>query len=245
MKNMVDYWNELSSYGPEASVIDPNDKIGYKNRYISDLRNEAILSQLFGQLADNANILDFGCGSGVFSYELTKNGYNAVGLDISIKLLKYAIERQFNKSSRFVLYNGKELPFTSESFSACVSYVVLNYLVEDEDLLFVLKEIHRVLKKGALFIPIEQVKWRKTLSSDGMKLQRPKKEFILFLEKAGFHSIETKLVRRGHFPLIYLIRYGIISNKSFSPVAKIELLLGKVFPNAIFDYGDVRFICKK
>ena len=36
----------------------------------------------------DSNILDFGCGTGVFSYDLSKNGYNLTSLDLDLSPLK-------------------------------------------------------------------------------------------------------------------------------------------------------------
>jgi SAM-dependent methyltransferase len=238
------YWDDLAKHGPDASVIDKNDKIGHKNSYISLLRNQNLIASIKG-LDKKAIVLDFGCGSGVFSYEIDRNGFTPVGLDISLNLLNFAIRRDYSQPVLIAQYDGANLPFVSDVFNACVTYEVLMYFLEDNKLSSILNEIFRVLSPGSLFVAIEQIRRRNTISEDGMKIQRNKAELVRYLKNAGFHSIKTELVRRGHFPLIYMIRYGILPRSSFPFIIRLERLFGRLFPDVFWDYGDVKFTCMK
>lgn len=244
MRKEANYWDNLAKYGPEASVIDPNDKIGNKNRYISLLRNTTLAASL-NSLEYKARVLDFGCGSGVFLGELDRKGYTSVGLDISKELLTLAKKRNYSNQPLLVQYDGANLPFTPGCFMACLTYSVLIYVLDDKKLSSVLNEIYSVLAPGAILIAVEQIRRENRISADGMKIQRTKVDFVKFLKNAGFHSIKTELVRRGHFPLLYLIRYGIIPRVSFPLIIKFERLMGHHLPNVIWDYGDMKFSCRK
>jgi len=244
MSNEVEYWNNLAKHGPIASVIDPNDKLGNKNNYISFVRSKILIDSL-KDCAVRSMVLDFGCGTGVFSCELDRKGYRPYGIDIAHDLLCYAIKREYPQVVPFVQYDGLNIPFVSKSFHACVTYSVLIYLVEDSSLDAILKEIYRVLSQGSLFIAVEQVRRRRILSENGMKIQRSQSELIRHLEFAGFHSIKTELIRRGHFPFIYLVRYGILSAATFPFLLKIERFFGRYFPQVLLDYADVKFTCTK
>ncbi|MCP4337558.1 MAG: methyltransferase domain-containing protein [Desulfobulbaceae bacterium] len=245
MNNLRSYWDDLAKHGPEASVVDPNDKIGHKNRYISLLRNKTLIDPLKNSFHKNAIVLDFGCGSGAFSFELARNGFTTVGLDISSKLLQFASDRKYFQPTSFVQYDGSNIPFSSDAFDACVTYGVLIYFTEGSQLSSILGEIYRVLSPGSIFVAVEQIRRRSIKSEGGMKIQRSKMEFKRYLENAGFHTIKTELIRRGHFPLIYLIRYGLLPKSSFPFIVKFEKLLGQLFPEVFWDYGDVKFTCMK
>ena len=242
--NGVKFWDDQAKHGPDAAVIDPNDTFGYKNNYIAILRNQLILDALF-RLPEGSTILDFGCGSGNVSKLLADNGFATVGIDISMSLLKYTHRHDLSNQSIFMRYDGRSLPFRSTVFNGCVTYVVLNYFVNSAALDAILKDIYRVLKPGAFFVFIEQIRAQNTLSEDGIKMQRTVHEFVNKIQSAGFQKVTHQIVRRGHFPLIYLIRYGILPISLFPAVAKVEKWLGKVFPKVRFDYAETLFIGEK
>lgn len=243
MKDIRRYWDEMAKYGPEASVIDPNDRKGYKNRYIAFLRDRAILKAL-SDIPQPARILDFGCGSGNLSKTLADNGYRPVGVDISRNLLRSA-QRHKLMHSLFIQYDGRHLPFPSNSFDACVTYGVLIHLTDADSFCRVLEEIYRVLKPGGRLIAIEQVCRKNIFKPDEMKLQRSANEFLQLFMGTGFHIRESRIIRRGHFPLIYAIRYGLVTNQFFPYIGKAEDILGKVFKRVRFDYADTVFVSEK
>ena len=233
------YWNELSNYGVDASVIDPNDKIGMKNRYIIQNRNK-YLSRALENTGDDALLLDFGCGSGNISNFLSSKGFRTVGVDIAFDLLALN-----NRKSNLVCYDGMTLPFKNETFSAAVSYVVLNHLLDDGYLLSMLHEIHRLLKPGASFIAIEQISHRDRFTDAGMKKQRSRTNYIGLFSEAGFTVESVKSVRAGHFPLIYLIRLGLVPRCLFQVVAGIDKLYSSIISHLPVDYYDTVFVLKK
>ena len=108
-----EYWDKLASAGEDASVIDPLDKRGFKNRYISMLRNNAIISALAPEKKD---ILDFGCGSGGLSQALSASQRTVTGIDISSKLLSLAKRRQYAREVKFIEYSGYPIPLESKQF---------------------------------------------------------------------------------------------------------------------------------
>lgn len=233
------YWNELSNFGVDASVIDPNDKMGMKNRYIVENRNRHLSQALEGTNNDGL-LLDFGCGTGNISKFLSSKGFRTIGVDIAYELL--ALNQG---KSTLVCYDGKSLPFKGEIFSAVVSYVVLNHLLDDDYLLTMLHEIHRLLKPGASFIAIEQIAYRDRLSDAGMKKQRSRKSFIGLFSKAGFTVESVKSVRAGHFPLIYLIRLGLVPRCLFQLIASLDKVFSSIFSNLPVDYYDTVFVLRK
>jgi len=244
MKDIRKYWDHMAKFGPDASVIDPNDQKGYKNKYIASLRDRAILNVLEDK-STPAIVLDFGCGSGNLSKTLSRNGYWVAGVDISFNLLSYAHRHKFNNHNLFTQYDGERLPFSSNSIDACAIYGVLIYFRDDALFCKTLKEIKRVLKPNGRLVAIEQTRRTATWNPSEMKSQRSADEVLKLLEKSGFHNKENRIIRRGHFPLIYAIRYGLVPQILFQQICKAEELIGKVFKKPLLDYVDTLFVSEK
>lgn len=243
MNDVRAYWDEMARLGPNRSVIDPKDSRGYKNRYIIDLRDRVILDAL-SDIPKPARVLDFGCGSGNLSRTLADNGYQPIGLDISLNLLMEARRHRLGRIA-FIQYDGRHLPFCSNSFDACVTHWVFIYLTDTEPFCRILEEIFRVLKPGSNLIAVEQTRRKSTFKPGEMKVQRSAEEMLQLFEKAGFRVKEKRIIRRGHFPLTYLIRYGLVPSSFFPQIGKMEAFLGELFREPRFDYADRIFVAEK
>lgn len=244
MKDIRKFWDEMARFGPDRSVIEPNDSRGNKIRYITFLRDRAILDAI-GNIPKSSIVLDLGCGSGNLSRTLSDNGYNVIGVDISFKILEYTRRHRFPQKTLFIQYDGKRLPFPSDCFDACVTYEVLMYLTDPDSLYRILKEVFRVLKPGGRMVAIEQIRGKNTFRPKQMKLQRSEQELLESLIGSGFCNKGNRIIRRGHFPLIYLIRYGFISPPFFPFIGRIEAFLGRVFRRPYFDYANMIFVAEK
>jgi len=98
-------------------------------------------------------VLDVACGSGRHVIPLIQDGFNAVGLDVSLRLLKIAKQRG---ASALVRGDMRYLPFKSATFGASVSMdTSFGYLPSEKDDLKSLEEIKRVLNRnGELLIDV-------------------------------------------------------------------------------------------
>jgi len=243
-RKSVGYWDLLATHGPKASVIDPNDKRGHKNEYIAHARDAAILAAL-PELSTNARILDFGCGSGNLSYALLKRGFTVIGIDISPKLLSYAERSTGGHPSIFVQYDGASIPVSENVVDGIVVYVVFCYIVDDNEFISILRELCRTLKPGSPMVVIEQVRNGRKSRTDGMQVHRTVGEITEAFNKAGFKYQKHRIVRKGHFPAIYLIRYGLVPRFLYRPIARLEALLGRIFRGPRFDYAETLFLFTK
>ncbi len=229
------FWNGMSAHGADASVIDPHDTIGEKNAYIEFNRNYYITREL-SHLANESLVLDYGCGTGNITRHIASLGYQCIGLDIAFELL--ALNKDGNE---LLCYDGKCIPLDDNSFDAVVCYVVLNYLLERNYFESMLSEIYRVLKPGGKFIAIEQVNRTSRNIAEDNKLQRSVELFSESFEKSGFEVQATYNTRAGHFPLIYLVRAGLIPRRFFRYVVALERVYSAVFSILPLDYFDTVF----
>lgn len=177
-------------------------------------------------------ILDFGCGWGTDLIFCLKKGYDAFGIDISWEKAKFHTLRVQRRNypkfwiERFILSQGENLPFKSESFDLVYSNQVIEHVKDPEKCI---SEIFRVLKKGGIlyirapdykssfFEPHYRVLWFPFLNKRTAKiyirlLNKPiaglrfinfigTKKLIKIMKKVGFSKIEDL-----NYELIFLDR---------------------------------------
>lgn len=98
------------------------------------------------QLKPGARVADLGCGSGVFTDLLHRQGYRAVGLDLSPKLV--ALGRSKYPGVEFLEGDVEHLPFPDGSLDGVLLSGLVHHL---PDPLRCAREVHRVLKRGGSF----------------------------------------------------------------------------------------------
>jgi ubiquinone/menaquinone biosynthesis C-methylase UbiE len=94
-------------------------------------------------LPQMGDLLDIGCGTGLFIEKCTSNGGIAVGLDISKGMIQQA--RRRCKNTEFVVGTGETLPFDDCSFNVITSLLAFSYFKHPQAML---DEAYRVLKPG-------------------------------------------------------------------------------------------------
>src|ERR1700680_1839493 len=92
-------------------------------------------------------ILDAGCGTGGTTTELRRFG-EVIGVDLAWAALEPARARGLNLLARASI---EQLPFQGATFDAATSFEVVYHLGVGSDT-SALREIHRVLKPGGLFM---------------------------------------------------------------------------------------------
>lgn len=244
MSTQIDHWERLSSHPPDASVIDPNDRLGYKNRYITGLRNEAILRRLPSPHPDRP-VLDFGCGTGGLSAALTSAGHSVIGLDISQGLLRRTAEREPGMGHVFARFDGQHVPLADDSVFAVVTYVVLNHIIDDSDLSRVLAELHRVLVNGGRVIAIEQVRRRSRIDLSAWQHRRTIDHFENLFARAKLRLVSREILRYGRLPTTYALKFGLIPPQLWAPLRALERSLGKRIGVLPWDYSDTCFMLEK
>jgi len=98
-------------------------------------------------------LLDLGCGPGLYAERFNKAGYTVKGIDFSIRSIDYAKEQsRFNKSNiEYYYQNYLEMDF-AERFDI-VTLIFCDYAVLSiDDRQILLQKIHQSLKPGGKFI---------------------------------------------------------------------------------------------
>jgi ubiquinone/menaquinone biosynthesis C-methylase UbiE len=85
--------------------------------------------------------LDLGCGTGNYTLELKRRGFDVIGLDASEGMLKVARA----KGLHCIEGDAYSLPFADGSFDLVLSVTMFEFIREPER---VLEEVHRVLRPG-------------------------------------------------------------------------------------------------
>ncbi len=127
------------------------------------------------------DILDAGCGTGVFTIDILASGSKVVGLDISFPMLKRAGKKLKEFPFQMVLGNILNLPFPESSFDKVVSVTALEFI---EDAKEAIGELFRVTRKGGTIV----VATLNSLSPWASRRIAEAKERPTLFEKAIFRS---------------------------------------------------------
>ncbi|ASJ09324.1 ubiquinone biosynthesis protein UbiE [Thermococcus siculi] len=106
--------------------------------YVDRTEKRLVFSMLRSK---SGRALDLGCGTGNYTLELKRRGFDVIGLDASEGMLEIARSKGLN-CVRGDAYN---LPFPDNSFDLVLSVTMFEFIHEPEK---VVREIHRVLKPG-------------------------------------------------------------------------------------------------
>ncbi len=102
-----------------------------------------------------ARILDIGCGTGRHTLELTRRGYNVVGVDLSDSLLQRAREKAsaLNLDIIFQKHDARALPFSHEFELAIMICEAAFPLMETDEMNYqILRSAARALKPGGKLV---------------------------------------------------------------------------------------------
>ncbi|MDE2292302.1 MAG: class I SAM-dependent methyltransferase [Elusimicrobia bacterium] len=115
--------------------------------FYNDFLDLPALTALLKEDVRGRDVLDLGCGAGLFTRRLAGWGARAVGLDQSRTMLELA--RRENPGLTFVQGSAARLPFRARRFDVAASALMAHYL---RDLRPLFRETARVLRPGGLWV---------------------------------------------------------------------------------------------
>lgn len=148
-KNVIggvkEYWEQATP----MKFVDEKWDYEWKRQFRYNLQNYMHDDFKFGDYKGK-QVLEVGCGSGIDAVEFAKNGASVTAIDITDNAvaLTQGLAKEAHVPMLVTKYNGREIPFQSDSFDCVYSYGVLHHIPEVKHLL---AEIYRVLKVGGVF----------------------------------------------------------------------------------------------
>jgi len=206
------------SHHDELKVKSHYDDIAdvYEQRY--DHRNRGrqyydhIAEAVISQIGTGGQLLDIGCGTGLFIRRYLRHGGEVTGIDISTGMIARAVT--FFPDERFLVGNAEFLPFKPDSFDSVSSLLAFSYLTRP---LQTLQDCLRILRPGgriavctlgknvftsglpALLVIGEKMKIRRVGVGTFTEHYYTAKEMYELLEEAGFTEICVFKCSFAHF----------------------------------------------
>jgi len=173
---------------------------------------------------DNTDILEIGCGGGIFCHRIKRYlpGARVTGMDRDTGHIAWAAQKSaaLGLDCHFATGDALALPFPDESFDLCFSHTVMNFCEPDA---FVAEQ-RRVLRPGGRIVilnghaNINSEPWKpdetspekglfdklwaeadkNELSQVKMVSLRPR-DYPVHLEKAGFLDIKMEVISYAHY----------------------------------------------
>ncbi|WP_010291774.1 class I SAM-dependent methyltransferase [Clostridium senegalense] len=143
MRSSIEIVKKL--YSEEPAIRDMED---YTNKKLKIWENEVV-----SHFPIKSQILDIGCGMGREAFCLYDRGFKITAIDISEKVIEPAkkIALESKRDIEFLLTNGLDLPFESNTFDVVIIWSQTFGLFYDEDnKIHILKECSRVLKSNGI-----------------------------------------------------------------------------------------------
>ncbi len=196
-------------------------------------------NHLMNVLPKGGNLLDIGCGTGLFVEKYIKNGGCGTGLDISRGMVAKA--RRRCPDCEFLVGTGEKLPFADNSFNAVSSVLVFSYVKDPASMI---AEVYRVMEPGgsialctlgkklitrgipSLYKIGEKIKIKHVVMKDFGEHYYDEQEMFSLFDGAGFSDIDVKWCSFAHIDMIDPI---------FNLATKVEPFVEKRVPQLAYN----------
>lgn len=189
---------------------------GYEHAFYIDVKRDEILRKAREKFVrlDELNVLDLGCGIGVYHFGLEAKFAQLHGIDVSPRSVEIA--RQNHSFVEYASFDGGDLPYADNRFDLIFTICVMHHVPPMQWQSFA-REMHRTLKPGGLALvfehnpynPATQFVVRSCEIDKDAILLKPFELRQLFIN-AGFDDVRTRTIL------------------SVPPVGKILLWLDKI-----------------
>ena len=169
---------------------------------------DEVCEYLSPYLTKDMDVLELACGSGQFSFSLSKKTKSWIGTDFSEQMIVEAKKRGGGENLCFETADATALSYANEKFASVLIANALHIMPKPDR---AMREIYRVLKPmGILLAPTflwkegkERNILKKIMSIFGFKMygEWNQESFKEFVEKHGFLVIEMKLAYGGMAPI--------------------------------------------
>ncbi|MBM4147301.1 MAG: methyltransferase domain-containing protein [Nitrospira sp.] len=186
-------WDLRATLNELCAVMDPQDKNGLKNRYLTALHLSHLKRHLKKRVMTS---LEIGCGIGRLMKMLFSVSNRVIGVDISPKMISVA-QKKF-PDVEFFIASGDDLPIEDSVVDLIITVWVLQHVLTDEALLAFMRECCRVTMGGSRAIIIEQVTFDSNLrSKEGSEyhIRREPSEYHNIFRNAGWKVLFSYPVR--------------------------------------------------
>lgn len=148
--------------------------------------------------------LDFGCGSGVLSYLLAKNGYNVTGVDIEFRPLELIREKvNFPSNIEFIKGDILALNLPQKSYDVIFALDVLEHIENLQDYIDCFKGL--LAEDGVIIIsgPTENILYKIGRKIAGQRFTGDYHVTNISKIKNEFkQKLEVKTIKKLVFPLV-------------------------------------------
>jgi 2-polyprenyl-3-methyl-5-hydroxy-6-metoxy-1,4-benzoquinol methylase len=214
------HWDENSSHPRKMNAF-------VKARYQKCIQ---LLRDKIGSF-EGKRVVDLGCGDGVLTYELFKNGAESYGVDLSDEAIKYAKQKHssLGSNAQFFVESCTDTHFDDGFFDAVISSDVIEHLSNPGELL---SEIQRLLKPNGLAVISTPIRFTEHPLDTLHTVEWFKDEFKVLIKNTFSH-----VTFEYSHPVIW---YELIKRSS---VHRLGVNVLSYFMNPFLNVGGWRFPC--
>ena len=117
-------------------------------RLVREYESKLVLEML--RPGQGEKILDVGCGTGIFTFDVLAAGAEVVGLELSLPMLLWARKKLKRRAFRMVQGDMRNLPFADNAFEKTISVTAIEFI---QDARSAVSELFRVTKpRGRILV---------------------------------------------------------------------------------------------
>jgi len=214
------------------NLADPNDRRGIKSAYITCLQVLA-LRELVG--ASPGRVLDLGCGFGRMTGALADLGWEVVGAEPSVRVLRHG--RIHRPAVPFVAAALPRLPFLKGAFDTILLINVIRtlHLLGIKD---VIGGAADLIDSGGRLVVLDNIR-------PGHPDYIDESWLIEYMQKRGLSLEKKRAIRASRWPPIYAIRYGLVPRALLPWMARWEISRMARASRPRFGYHNTIFVFRR